>query len=145
MISTVYIISIVVIYSYTDLLVVILSFAALFVDFCLSEVYNISFYMLYQNWGVFINLHTPPWVNFRYTCIVIVCYCLGLDKCGGCTASVLRRDCKGCGEVKDDCGVCNKPNSTAWNGKDHLLEWSGSSPGMVRIISWIGKDHLLDR
>ena len=55
---------------------------------------------------------------------------LGLHKCGGCEASASKRVCDHCGEEKDDCGVCNKPNSDSWNGKGlekYLFLWSWMS------------------
>ena len=40
----------------------------------------------------------------------------GMDECGDCIASGgLRRECPGCGEERDACGVCRRRNDTEWN------------------------------
>ena len=41
----------------------------------------------------------------------------GIHECGGCISNGVVRDCGKCGEEKDDCGVCTKPNSPSRNSK----------------------------
>ena len=46
----------------------------------------------------------------------------GYDDCGDCIdAAAPPPECENCEEIKDDCGVCNVPDSDKWNGKLYII------------------------
>ena len=61
---------------------------------------------------------------------------VGLHECGGCSSAIGVRECGKCGEEKDDCGVCSKPNSPSRNSKFQINSF-------FFFIQFINKTHCL--